>query len=665
MIFTLILILAYAHSSARAEDWPTLGASEQQCRGSLERSGATFSPAWTYQLDTGSIIATPVTSGGTVVVAASNGPVAALDARDGTVKWTRTLPGGVGATPVISNQQVAIPSLASTLYSLRLNDGETVWQRPFGGQNYASPLLVHARAPRAPDTLVIGAGFPQNDEWRFDARTGDPLWTTVKGDILDLVYSTAALAGDRVVFGMNGGRFQALDLATGKTAWKFDASGPVYLTWPLVVGNRVYAFPGDTAGLYAIDAEKGLSVAGFPVAIPDPAPIAGTERFGFGPAVSAPMTIDGLVIVQFRRQESLPSKSIPPPISMREYVAAIDPASATVQWQVLIASRVVQSYNGVPELNMCATPAGFSDGTSSFVAISSSISARLAVLEARTGTERWAAALSKPGRSSPVLSNGQLLVATDAGVLHAFSSTNHAPTPPSQVGPPGGEIPFSPNGVRLGWHGSQDVDGGPLSHVVRIEPEGHSEQSTETQTAPGEEALVVALGASTSYLVSVRSRDPQGALSPWSTASRVHVGDPLPLPPSEPSVLPASGTGPSPEGPSATGDVPSSGMATGPVPGSGPPAPSATPHPMPVAISITPAAGNETPPEGNNDASTDGGPHEETGGGGCTLVPTASAPAGGLFVALALAGTACLRRRRSASCVRQRSTPASGTVNGG
>jgi outer membrane protein assembly factor BamB len=491
-----------------------------------------------------------VSSGGKIVIAGSKGSVAALNAADGSVRWRRDLPVGVHATPLVANDLVAVPTMGGELYSLALADGATAWRHDFGGQNYSSPVLVPRVSADERETFVLGAGFPQQSVWRFDVRTGEPVWTTAKGDVAAIVSSSPALVGDLAVIGMNGGRFQAFDLAAGATSWKMDASGTVYLSSPLVVGDRVYAFPGDAAAsLFAVDARTAAPMAGFPVSIPDQAPLPGAQRLGRGPAVSSPVSVDGLVVVQLRRDEIIPSTIDPPNVSMREYVAAIDPATAQVRWQYSVATRIAENVNGVPELNACATPAAFSGPNGSFVAISSSIEGRVVVLEAQTGRARWVTTLSSPGRSSPVFSNGQLLVATDAGVIHAFASTsNRAPSAPTELGP-SDEALFATEGTQLEWHGAADPDEGPLSYVVRIEQEGHPETRSESATSVGQSQIAAMLQPDTWYLFAVRSRDAQGALSAWSQTKRIHVSGGGPATIAVSADTPAPSMGPNPAAP--------------------------------------------------------------------------------------------------------------------
>jgi outer membrane protein assembly factor BamB len=585
---------------ARANDWSELGGNSGQTRESSEISSAEFAPAWHQDLKSGPIVATPVTSGGRIVVAGSNGAVAALNAADGTALWTRALAEGVRATPTISNDRVVVSTMGGALYALGLSDGQVGWQRTFGGQNHSSPQLIAGSSVEPRDTVVVGAGFPSQDVWRFDVATGEPLWQTPKGAIPALVYSTAAVAGSRIVIGMNGGRFQSFDLATGQPSWKLDASGPVYLSSPLVVGDRVYAFPADQGvHLYGVDATTGAPLAGFPVVIPDLAPVPGTQPFGQGPAVSSPMAAGGSIIVQVRRQSMVPSDRAYT-VYMREWVVAIDPAAAEVRWQYPLANLVVQNTNDVPELGLCATPVAFSSPNGPLVAVQSSIAGRLVVLDVGTGKERWSAALGAPGRSSPVFSNGQLLVASDDGTLTAFSSkSNHPPAAPTGL-EPAGVTELAAAGTVLHWTDATDIDGGPLTYLIHVEENGGADAVIERSTAPGECQATMALDAEKSYVFTVRARDAQGALSPWSGrqsfqvragASNLGLGSAgTPPPPAPPS------GGEEPPGPGAP--APSEGA---PPSGSGGPVPGGS---MPAA---SPAVDSRSAMDGSADGAADGG----------------------------------------------------------
>ncbi|HVZ71392.1 MAG TPA: PQQ-binding-like beta-propeller repeat protein [Polyangia bacterium] len=387
---------------------------------SAARAEERFSPTWTYKAHSGGkVLAAPVSVEGAVITTSTGGDVASVRLADGAERWSRVLTGDIGATPIVSKGRIAISTLAGQLYGLDLATGAVRWRQAFGGgMNYASPALADSRS------IVLPEGFPAQIVHRIDLATGKRMWSTRPSDIAGLMYTTPAIDGARAIVGMNGGRYQALDLATGETRWKYDVAGQVFMSSALVDGGTVFMFPGDDRGqLFAVDAATGVPVAGFPVAIPDAFAAESGGKFGNGPAVSTPTKAGDLIVVQLRRQNLLNPPGRPAAVAMREIVAAVDPRTAKVVWQVALASVTVENSNGVPELNACATPVSFSSDGEAMIAVSSSIEPRVAVLDATTGAQRWTAALSSPGRSSPVFSNGLLLVGTDAGVLHAFSST--------------------------------------------------------------------------------------------------------------------------------------------------------------------------------------------------------------------------------------------------
>jgi outer membrane protein assembly factor BamB len=616
---------------ARANDWPQLGGDETRGRGTSESSGPVFAPAWSYALSGGPIIATPVTSDGYVVVAGSMGDVAALDVTSGMRLWSRALGERIGATPAISQGRIAIPSLDGTLQSLRLTDGGTEWKRAFGGQNYASPLVVADPMADGRQTIVLPAGFPQKDVWRLDSATGETVWKTEPKAVADIVYASPAVANGRVMIGMNHGRFQSHNLATGVVDWKLDPGGQVYFSSPLIANGRVYMFPGDAqARLFAANLADGMPVAGFPVAIPDPAPVADGQMIGQGPAISSPMTIGGLIVVQLRRQHSQKLSDGSSQIVLRGYVAAVDPATAEVRWLYPVGSKVVPNLNGIPELNTTSTPVGFVGATGGLVAVVSSVEPRVAILDAATGKELWSAQLSGPGRASPVFSNGMLFVATDAGTLHAFTSTtNRAPAAPTGL---------AGDGQRLQWAAATDPEGAPLSYLVRLEDESQPGVRQQRETRAGETSADVFLKPSTQYRFAVRSRDPHGALSPWSGLQSFTSGD---APTAAPMVLPPDTINPSP-GP---GELPPSGGPVWTMPPPAPPSEKVPQGPEAPTVSENPPSFTAAPPaEASTPAagSTDG---PDAPPAGCSLGGRGGSSSAGMLLMFSLVVGVARRRR--------------------
>ena len=599
------LLVLGASPRAFANEWRQLGADALRSRDTSEKAGPTFSPAWTYAVPGSQIVASPVIVDGTVVVGAMTGEIDALT-RDGHESWKQTLAGAIGATPAVHRGVIAVATLGGKLYGLSLADGSVEWQQDFGGTNYGSPTLAKSASTGMFDSIVVPAAFPANALDRLDIATGALTWQTAPGVIAGIPYSSPAIVGAQTITGMTGGRYQSFDLETGAVGWTFDAAGDVFLSSPLVDGGRVYLFPGDqNASLYAVNASDGSSISGYPLAIPDPDPIVGAPMFGNGPATSSPMIVDGIVVVQLRRGYLIAQPGrVPAKVFLREYVVGIDPSVPRVLWQHAVGATMVDNTNGVPELQTCPTPAGFGDGAGSYVAVSSTIEARVSVLDAATGQELWGAALSAPGRSSPVLSNAQLFVGTDGGVLHAFSAdSNHAPLPPTSLAVLGTNV--------VSWTGAVDPDGDALSYWVRVDKDGDSEPTPDVHSDVGQTQLAIALQPAAAYTVSVRSQDSNGALSVWSPSRRLVTPSTMSPPPSTMS-----------NGDSVTPVVSPAADETGSPPAS-------TPEPPPENEPTTIAATSQDQPSG----------------AGCSVAGSGS-PAAGVFLGLAFCFFGVTARRR-------------------
>jgi outer membrane protein assembly factor BamB len=622
--FVLLSVLLPA--TALANGWPQFGMSATHDHSSTEISGPTFTASWSLAMNGASpLISSPIVSSDFVVAAAKSGQVVAVTAREGRVIWQQTLAGGVGASPAQAAGRIFLPSLGGQLYAIQLDNGNVQWQRALGGTNYSSPTLITDPATGAVDSLVLAAGFPAKSLSRVRVSDGSSIWESKPGDIANLVYSSPALAGQQLIVGMNYGRLQSFDLATGTAGWHYDAAGQVYLSSPLVHGDRAYFFPGDPlARLFAVDTATGAAVAGFPLSVADPAGVPAGQLLAHKVSVSSPVSIGDRIVVQVRQEYQMATNQPTGNWILREYVVAIDPVAAAVIWQKLLGGLETTNPNLIPELALCPTPAAYGarDGRS-FLAVGASLDAHVRVLDAADGSEQWSAQLSGATRSSPVLSNGRLFVATDAGVLHAFQSDfNAAPLPPQKLL---AQSVSTPDGVRalLGWLGATDSTIGPLTYEARVDGDGEILQSylASATTKPDETSWQVsqALDVGLKYAFAVRSRDQYGAWSEWSAPQDFTIED-----------VPVAMT-PPPVSPPMASDQPGSMPAPMPLPMDMPSTPPSADMPSAVT-SAPPAAASMRSVDLSN------------GEGGCSLAPgRGQGPFGLLLGALPLA--AMLRRR--------------------
>jgi hypothetical protein len=507
---------------AFANDWPSLGLDDGRGRATDEKAGAPFSVAWNASPSAGAFVASPAATDGFIVVAGAKGDVSALNVVDGSAAWKTTAPGGIGASPAIDHGRIFVPTTNGQLQALHLANGTAAWGRAFGGHNYGSPAVV---TDGLGTSLVLAAGFPQQKIVRLSASTGATQWETAPDAVADLVTSSPALEAGQVTFGMNGGRYQTLEPLTGAVGWKSDVTGAVGMSAPLVVGATSYFLPGGAAtALYAAASTTGQVLPGWPVTISDAAaPAAGTFTTSRH-AVSSPARFGDLIVFVTRFEYDLASSGhdAPPAHVLREYVVAVDPKAATVAWQQEIGHRDAPTSNDIPELGLSPTPVSFATDASPLVAVASSILPTVQVYDIG-GRQVWSASLSAPTRSSPIFTNGLLVVATDMGVVHAFSSNvNHAPLAPTDgFSPADGEMVNDP-APTLKWAAAQDPEGQALRYQVRVLGEGgdlYESPLAQLDASAGETQVALAnmqLKPGATYRYAVRSRDDSGAWSPWS-----------------------------------------------------------------------------------------------------------------------------------------------------
>jgi outer membrane protein assembly factor BamB/predicted MPP superfamily phosphohydrolase len=120
--------------------------------------------------------------------------------------------------------------------------------------------------PPRPDFSVNGQYPAVKERWRFESG-----WT---------IASSAAPAGDTVVFTDGSGAVRALRVADGSIAWEFKTDEPIYST-PEVAGGRVVFGSTDTR-IYALDARLGTPV---------------WKLVTRSPVVACPRIVDGIAYI--------------------------------------------------------------------------------------------------------------------------------------------------------------------------------------------------------------------------------------------------------------------------------------------------------------------------------------------------------------------------------
>ncbi len=172
--------------------------------------------AWTNRIGEVPSGAAPVVVGTSVIVAASDGTVAAFDAATGKDQWRGTA-GGALATGAASDGRLAAVITRSNEV-VALQDGKEVWRVKLPAQSFTAPLVAGGRVfALAADRSVTA----------LDGATGRKLWVQQRpGEPLVLKQPGTLLAvGDTLVAGL-AGRLVGLNPNNGSVRWDAPIASP-------------------------------------------------------------------------------------------------------------------------------------------------------------------------------------------------------------------------------------------------------------------------------------------------------------------------------------------------------------------------------------------------------------------------------------------------------
>ncbi len=213
---------------------------------------ATGGKLWATQLDVNkdgkpSRFGGGVSTDGTTVFATNGvGDVAALDAANGAVKWTKRPAGPLRGAPTLSNGNAYVMTQDNQIYAVRMADGEAQW-------NEAGPIgasgIFGVAAPAAAQGTVI-AGYSTGELAAYRYENGRSLWSdTLSRTAMSTSVSTLTdIDADPVVdrgrvFALGqGGRMAAYELVSGQRIWEINIAG---ISTPVVAGEWVFVMTSD------------------------------------------------------------------------------------------------------------------------------------------------------------------------------------------------------------------------------------------------------------------------------------------------------------------------------------------------------------------------------------------------------------------------------------
>jgi outer membrane protein assembly factor BamB len=199
---------------------------------------------WTFEA-AAEIKASPVIARDVVMIGSYDGHLYAVDAKTGTLRWKIQTAAQIHSTVAVQDGLTFVTGCDMMFRAIRIADGKQEYQIEAGAYTAASPVVDGDRAYFGTfDYEVLAIDLKKRAvTWRYTPDAEFPF------------YSSAALAGGRVILGGRDKLVHAIDAGTGKAAWTFATRARVDSS-PVVAGGRVYVGSSD-GRLYVLDAASG------------------------------------------------------------------------------------------------------------------------------------------------------------------------------------------------------------------------------------------------------------------------------------------------------------------------------------------------------------------------------------------------------------------------
>lgn len=227
----------------------------------------------------------PLVADGLVYVGTGDGVFHAIDAGDGTSRWTFRTKGRIRNGAAIASGRVYIGSADHFVYALQAADGKEAWRADTRAEVDATPVVHDGK-------VFIGNRGP--GLYALDAITGEELWRLFFWG--SWVESTPAVHEGVIYIGSSDlRRVSAIDPGNGNVLWRSDVYGWTWGT-PLVDGDRLHVgvaggtpyFIRHAAGYATLDRKTGRMLTRWPIAD------TGGHQWGIA---GSPAMGDGVVVV--------------------------------------------------------------------------------------------------------------------------------------------------------------------------------------------------------------------------------------------------------------------------------------------------------------------------------------------------------------------------------
>lgn len=203
-------------------------------------------------------LSTPAVVDGALYVGGGDGHVYRIDARTGREAWRFRTAGRVRSSPAVVDGVVYVGSFDGHLYALEAKTGALRWRFATQGVSIDSEKAgfdrrsVQSSPAVSGDVVVVGArdGFL----YGVDRATGKERWR-LDHQVSWVVGSPSVKDGVAYVGSSDGRFFQAVDVATGKERWRRPT--PMNVFSSAALAGEVVLFGCHSGDLFALDSGTG------------------------------------------------------------------------------------------------------------------------------------------------------------------------------------------------------------------------------------------------------------------------------------------------------------------------------------------------------------------------------------------------------------------------
>ncbi|MBL4829221.1 MAG: outer membrane protein assembly factor BamB [Aliivibrio sp.] len=218
---------------------------------------------WSQSLDSNSIARLSgglTLSYGKVFVGSENGEIIALDQESGEELWRSTIDGEVLSTPLADEGLVIVHSSRGVLYAFDADTGSKKWQissevPSLTLRGDSSPVSISGGVFWGMSNGRLAAALISKGQLLWQQPIGMPKGSTEIDRIVDVDSTPLIIGGRLFTIGFNG-QLVALELRTGKAAWKRNYSSVTDL---VTDGGRIFVVT-ENDYVVAVDARSGTEL---------------------------------------------------------------------------------------------------------------------------------------------------------------------------------------------------------------------------------------------------------------------------------------------------------------------------------------------------------------------------------------------------------------------